>query len=72
MNKYLLLSLLLLVACNDDPPVHTVCPDGSKCMIVNCDWISDDTCIIARGKACPSGYDVMGYNLIKCHPKLEN
>jgi hypothetical protein len=71
MKKYLLLSLLFLFACEDEP-IKTVCPDGSKCMIVNCNWVGDDTCTIERGKACPAGYDVVNYNLIKCHPKLEN
>ena len=69
--KKLFVALLLVTACNcdDGSIIHTVCPDGSKCVIVDCSLLNDNQCTIQRGRACPAGYDIVKEDLIKCHTK---
>lgn len=67
--------LAILVACSPPSTVNTTCPDGSKCIAVDCTSgnYSHTDCLIAFGNACPNGYDIVydqgGNYLVRCHEK---
>lgn len=70
-----LLSGAIILACSPPSTVETACPDGSKCIAVDCtsNGYSHTDCLIAFGKACSSGYDIVydqgGNYLVKCKKK---
>jgi hypothetical protein len=81
MKNLFPLILLLAACCDESVPktTSTICPDGDKCIIVDChnDYFTHADCVVAFGKACSTGYEIKennnwnssGVYLLKCHDK---